>query len=103
MTRHHDPSDVVNRPPLISFVMPVFNEMRTIEEILLQVQAVDLDKEIVIVDDGSTDGTRAFLTMLEECAKQTPATMRLPRTGRHLRADNLRIFFQDKNRGKGAA
>jgi glycosyltransferase involved in cell wall biosynthesis len=93
----------VDRPPKISFVMPVFNEMRTIEEILLQVQAVDLDKEIVIVDDGSTDGTRAFLTTLEECAKHPPATMKLPRTGRDLRADNLRIFFQDKNRGKGAA
>jgi glycosyltransferase involved in cell wall biosynthesis len=84
-------------------VIPVFNEIQTIEEILLQVQAVDLEKEIVIVDDGSTDGTRAFLTTLEECAKQTPATMKLPRTGRDLRADNIRVLFQEKNRGKGAA
>lgn len=44
------------RPPKVSFVIPVFNEKRTIEEILLQVQAVGLEKEIVIVDDGSTDG-----------------------------------------------
>ena len=92
-----------DRPPKVSFVMPVFNEMRTIEEILLQVQAVDLDKEIVIVDDGSTDGTRAFLTTLEECATHTPPTMKLPRTTRDLRADNIRVFFQEKNRGKGAA
>jgi cellulose synthase/poly-beta-1,6-N-acetylglucosamine synthase-like glycosyltransferase len=70
-----------DRPPKVSFVVPVYNEMRTIEEILLQVQAVGLDKEIVIVDDGSTDGTRAFLITLEECAKHTPATMKLPRTG----------------------
>jgi glycosyltransferase involved in cell wall biosynthesis len=83
--------------------MPVFNETRTIEEILLQVQSVDLDKEIVIVDDGSTDGTRAFLTMVEECAKQTPATMKLPRKGCDLRVDNIRVFRQEKNRGKGAA
>ena len=43
---------------VLSVVMPVYNEIRTIEEILRRVLAVDIRKEIVIVDDGSTDGTR---------------------------------------------
>jgi glycosyltransferase involved in cell wall biosynthesis len=94
---------MADRSPRISVVIPVYNERATIEEILWRVQAVDLDKEIVIVDDGSTDGTHAFLTTLEECAKHPPATMKLPRTGSDLRTDNIRVFFQDRNRGKGAA
>jgi glycosyltransferase involved in cell wall biosynthesis len=92
-----------NGLPRISVVMPVYNEMATIEEILLRVQAVELDKEIVIVDDGSGDGTRAFLTKLEECAKDPPATLKLPQTGSDIRTDNIRVFLQNKNRGKGAA
>ena len=74
--------------PRVSFVIPVFNEVRTIEEILLRVQAASLDKEIVIVDDGSTDGTRALLTTLAECSQRTPATMKLPQNGSDLRAES---------------
>ena len=92
-----------DRAPKVSFVMPVFDEMPTIEEILLQVQAVDLDKEIVIVDDGSTDGTRAFLTTLEACTNDTPATIKSSHRVSDLRTDNIRVFLQEKNRGKGAA
>jgi len=92
-----------HRPPKVSFVVPVFNEIRTIEEVLLRVQGVDLDKEIVVVDDGSTDGTRAFLRALDESAKGFPPTMNVPRSGGDLRADNIRVFFQEKNKGKGAA
>jgi glycosyltransferase involved in cell wall biosynthesis len=83
--------------------MPIFNEMATIEEILLRVQAVDLEKEIVIVDDGSTDGTRDFLTGIVRCATAAPPETTLPQSGAVLRTQNIRVFFQDKNRGKGAA
>lgn len=67
--------------------MPCYNERATIREILSRVQAVDLggiDKEIVIVDDGSSDGTPDLLRELD---------------GR----DNVRVLLQPKNQGKGAA
>ncbi len=67
----------------LSVVMPAYNEIETIEEIIGRVMAVDLEKELVIVDDGSTDGTREFLNRLSD-----------PR---------IRVFFQEKNQGKGAA
>ncbi len=86
--------------PFLSVVIPVYNERSTIEDILQRVQAVDIDKEIVVVDDGSTDGTREFL---EELAQNTKPAMTLPQTGYELRTDNIRIEFQEKNRGKGAA
>ena len=67
----------------LSVVMPAYNEIETIEEIIGRVLAVDLEKELLIIDDGSTDGTREFLSKLSE-----------PR---------IRVFFQEKNQGKGAA
>jgi glycosyltransferase involved in cell wall biosynthesis len=72
------------RAPRLSIVIPVYNERATVEELLKRVQAVPLDKEIVVVDDGSTDGTRDLLA-------------RLPSGGA------VRVFLQDRNRGKGAA
>ena len=47
--------------PRLSVVIPVYNERDTIAEVLRRVQAVAIEKEIVVVDDGSTDGTREFL------------------------------------------
>ena len=41
----------------ISIIIPVFNEQATIAEVLARVLAVDLDKQVIVVDDGSTDGT----------------------------------------------
>lgn len=69
----------------VSVVIPVYNEVSTIREIIVRVQAVDLDTEIIIVDDGSTDGTRE---LLEEIT---------------LSQDNVKVFYHDRNQGKGAA
>jgi glycosyltransferase involved in cell wall biosynthesis len=91
------------RRPLVSVVIPVYNERATIEEILFRVQAVEVDKEIVIVDDGSKDGTRDFLGQISQTTLLSPAVFALPTTGRQLRTDNIRILLQDKNQGKGAA
>jgi glycosyltransferase involved in cell wall biosynthesis len=72
----------------LSVVIPVFNEMATIREILARVQAAPLPeglgKEIIVVDDGSTDGTRDCLNEL-------------------IRDDSLKVFFHDRNSGKGSA
>ncbi|HKQ05280.1 MAG TPA: glycosyltransferase family 2 protein [Blastocatellia bacterium] len=69
----------------LSVVIPVFNEAATIAEVIRRVQAIDLPKELLIVDDGSTDGTRDLLAQL---------------AARHT---NLRLFLQPRNQGKGAA
>jgi glycosyltransferase involved in cell wall biosynthesis len=81
--------------PLLSVVMPVYNEIATIHEIILRVLSVDVDKELIIVDDCSKDGTREYLKALaiSEAANHAVTERRRP----------LRIFFQDKNYGKGAA
>lgn len=91
--------------PKLSVVMPVYNERATIERILERVQAVEIEKEIVIVDDGSTDGTQEFLRDLAE-RRRKPDRVLLPTAGSQLhpgRADDIRVFFQSENRGKGAA
>jgi glycosyltransferase involved in cell wall biosynthesis len=89
--------------PHISVVIPVYNERPTIEEIVRRVQAVDVDKEILIIDDGSTDGTREFLVDLVRHATSNPGAITLPVSGRLLRADNVRVLLQETNQGKGAA
>jgi glycosyltransferase involved in cell wall biosynthesis len=71
--------------PLLSVVIPVYNERATLEELVRRVQAVPIDKEIIVVDDGSTDGTREILA-------------RSP-----MRSPEIRVLLQDDNRGKGAA
>jgi glycosyltransferase involved in cell wall biosynthesis len=83
--------------PLVSLVMPVFNEVHTLAEIIRRVVAVDFAKELVLVDDCSTDGSREFL---EELAKQGLAAV----PAAEARNENhFTVLFQEKNQGKGAA
>ncbi len=72
-------------PPgtLISVVIPVFNEKRWILEVLRRVKATPFPKEIVVVDDCSTDGTRDILNGLQD--------------------PEIRVIHHEKNQGKGAA
>lgn len=69
----------------ITILIPIFNEVDTLEQILEKVEAASfcgLEKEIILIDDFSTDGTRDLLKKLE---------------------DKYKIFYHDKNMGKGAA
>jgi glycosyltransferase involved in cell wall biosynthesis len=70
--------------PLLSVVMPVYNERDTIEQIIPRVLAVPIRLELIVVDDGSTDGTRDLLTALRQ---------------KH----EFNLIFQPQNGGKGAA
>jgi glycosyltransferase involved in cell wall biosynthesis len=81
----------------LSVVMPVYNERLTLLEILERVQAVAIPKEVVIVDDGSTDGTREVLGRLEADLAEAR------RAGTCDEKNEIRIFYQERNQGKGAA
>jgi glycosyltransferase involved in cell wall biosynthesis len=67
----------------LSVVIPVYNEEQWVRELIRRVQAVPIPKEVIVVDDCSTDGTRAIL--------------------RELEAVGVRVLYQPRNRGKGAA
>jgi glycosyltransferase involved in cell wall biosynthesis len=67
----------------VSFIVPAFNEAATLEDVLERVSALDLAKQIVVVDDGSTDGTASILERWQDRPEVT--------------------VFRQENRGKGAA
>ncbi|MFH0738960.1 MAG: glycosyltransferase family 2 protein [Candidatus Omnitrophota bacterium] len=69
--------------PLLSVIVPVYNEAGTIRQILEKIRLIAIDKEIIVVDDGSNDGTGKILRELEE--------------------DSVKIIHHPTNRGKGAA
>jgi len=67
----------------LSVVIPVYNEISTIEEILNRVRSAPQDKEIIVIDDASTDGTREWLEKLT--------------------VEDVKVLFHSQNKGKGAA
>ena len=76
--------DTLNKDSfLLTIVIPVFNERETIHEIIEAVFATPYRKEIIVVDDGSTDGTSDILTSMQQ--------------------DGLKVITQKKNLGKGTA
>jgi len=83
----------------LSIVMPAYNEIDTIQEILRRVSAVEigLEKEIIIVDDGSKDGTRDFLSTIKNNEKEVLDLLPShdPRS--------FKIIFHEQNKGKGGA
>jgi glycosyltransferase involved in cell wall biosynthesis len=68
----------------ISVVIPAFNEVRTLDAVLEQIRATHLPCEIIVVDDGSRDGTTELLS-------------------RHAHSSDIVALFHEQNRGKGAA
>jgi glycosyltransferase involved in cell wall biosynthesis len=87
----------------ISVVIPVYNERAFIEEVLVRVQAAAVDKEIVIVDDNSTDGTRALLEELEKMRSEGHSEVLIQNGKSLLPLQNIQFLFQPRNRGKGSA
>lgn len=74
----------IKRIKKLSIIMPVYNEVATIEEIISRVLKVDLPKELIIVDDFSNDGTRKVLDSL-------------------VKKYNIKVILQPQNKGKGSA
>src|SRR5262249_40928039 len=74
----------VERKGCVSVLVPIYNEVEHVDELLERIQASPVDKEIVIIDDGSTDGTRDKLMQLRPSA-------------------DITIVFHQQNCGKGAA
>jgi glycosyltransferase involved in cell wall biosynthesis len=74
-----------SRAPVLSVIVPCYNERATVAELLRRVMEVPIDKEIIVIDDKSTDGSR---DVVAELAKQWP---------------EIRHILQEVNQGKGAA
>jgi glycosyltransferase involved in cell wall biosynthesis len=68
---------------LLSIIIPVYNESKTIREVLARVQEQPFNKEIIVVDDASTDGTREILAQIKD--------------------QNVKIILKEQNGGKGSS
>ena len=98
---------LIQLPPglKLSVVVPVYNERDSIREILRRIQNVRIPKEIIFIDDCSTDGTREILREIVRAheLRPEPETMsgHTPTPGAGF--NDVRVLFHDRNMGKGAA
>ena len=79
--------------PQLSVLIPVYNERSTLQEILRRVDEVDIEKEIIVVDNCSTDGTRELLQSLLDSGEAGSADS----------TSTLRVVLQTENNGKGSS
>ena len=99
--QRHNPTALNN--PKVSVVIPVYNEKSTIDEILRRVLDTEFRKEVIVVDDCSTDGTRQILeNMAARQANNEPSAPAQDGSD-PVELRDLRFFFQTPNQGKGAA
>lgn len=82
----HKPALDFEKTLKLSVIIPCYNEVSTLEKILERIMHVGLADEIIIVDDGSTDGTREILRQIEDEQPQ-----------------GVRVVYHERNQGKGAA
>ncbi|HET6143595.1 MAG TPA: glycosyltransferase family 2 protein [Candidatus Acidoferrales bacterium] len=87
----------------VSVIIPVYNERAFIEEVLLRVQASPIEKEIILIDDKSSDGTRGLLEDLDKAQSEGKREVYVQNGKARLSLSNIRFLFQQENGGKGAA
>jgi glycosyltransferase involved in cell wall biosynthesis len=97
----HNPSALTD--PKLSVVIPVYNEKGTIAEILRRVLESEMRREVIVVDDCSTDGTRQILEGMAALQAKGEALAPAPDGSDPVELADLRFFFQAQNQGKGAA
>ncbi len=100
---HRRKSPTALADPKVSVVIPVYNEKSTICEILRRVEETQLRKEIIVVDDCSNDGTREILEELAERQRRGESQAPAMDGDEPVELQDLKIFFQKRNQGKGAA
>ena len=100
-SQRRNPAALVD--PKLSVVIPVYNEKATIDEILRRVIDTEFRKEIVLVDDCSTDGTRQILEKMLQLQSSGAAEAPAFDGSDPIALRDVRIFFQARNQGKGAA
>src|SRR5579871_116507 len=101
--RKHRRNPTALDDPKLSVVIPVYNERSTIEEILRRVLEAPIRKEVIVIDDCSTDGTRQILEQMASAQSRAETNAAAQDGGDALELRDLRFFFQAQNQGKGAA